>query len=91
MIRLLKVFAMREIRRKTESGHQTSVITTNKKLSMTLIATICYRSETLFINIIPKSFKKKGNERRAFAKNSIQLKGDIIPDYENDILTVISV
>lgn len=56
---------------------------------MSIIKMICYRAETSFINIIPKSFKKKANERRAFAKNSIQRKGDIIPDYENDILTVI--
>lgn len=56
---------------------------------MSIIKMICYRAETSFINLIPKSFKKKENERRAFAKNSIQLKGDIIPDYENDILTVI--
>jgi len=56
---------------------------------ISIIKMICYRAETSFINLIPKSFKKKTAERRAFAKNTIQLKGDIIPDYENNILTVI--
>lgn len=56
---------------------------------MSIIKMICYRSETSFVNLIPNSYKKKETERRAFAKNSMQLKGDIIPDYENNILTVI--
>ncbi len=56
---------------------------------MSIVKMICYRAETSFINLIPKSYKKKATERRAFTKNSMQLKGDIIPDYENNILTVI--
>ncbi len=56
---------------------------------MSIIKMICYRSETSFVNLIPNSYKKRRTERRAFAKNSMQLKGDIIPDYENNILTVI--
>jgi len=55
---------------------------------MSIIKMICYRAETSFINLIPKSFKKKATERRAFAKNSIRLKGDINPDYENNRLSV---
>lgn len=56
---------------------------------MSIIKMICYRSETSFVNLIPNSYKKRETERRAFAKNSMQLRGDIIPDYENNILTVI--
>ena len=59
------------------------------KLVMSIIKMICYRSETSFVNLIPNSYKKKNAERRAFAKNSMQLKGDVIPDYENNVLTVI--
>lgn len=55
---------------------------------MSIIKMICYRAETSFINLIPAIFKKKSTERRAFAKNSIQIKGDLIPDYEKNTLTV---
>lgn len=55
---------------------------------MSIIKMICYRAETSFINLIPAIFRKKTTERRAFAKNSIQMKGDIIPDYDKNTLTV---
>lgn len=35
----IKGVILREVRKKTQSGHQTSIITTNKKLSLVLIAT----------------------------------------------------
>ena len=49
---------------------------------------ICYRAETSLISLIPSSFKKMENEKRAFIKSVIKRKADILPDYVNNTITV---
>jgi hypothetical protein len=52
-----------------------------------IIKMICYRAETTMTTLL-KTYKKTKNERRAFIKSMIKRKGDIIPDYQNNTLTV---
>lgn len=49
---------------------------------------ICYRAETTLSTLIPNDFKRTENEKRALIKSLIKRKGDIIPDYQNNTLTV---
>ncbi|MCP4762716.1 MAG: hypothetical protein GY870_13135 [archaeon] len=55
---------------------------------MSIIKMICYRAETSFINLIPQSFKRKSEEKRDFSKRCVRLKGDLIPNYQENILTI---
>lgn len=58
------------------------------KLFQNIIKMICYRAETAFTQLLSSAFRKKDNEMRMFAKQVIQTKGDITPDYQNQTLTV---
>ncbi|MCK5539187.1 MAG: hypothetical protein KAI79_20360, partial [Bacteroidales bacterium] len=49
---------------------------------------ICYRAETSFAVLFSDDYKKKTNEMRTLAKNIIKTKANIIPDYNNNTLTV---
>ena len=49
---------------------------------------IFYRAETTLSTLIPNDFKRIKNEKRAFIKSLIKRKGDIVPDYQNNTLTV---
>lgn len=49
---------------------------------------ICYRAETSLASLIPGSFKKLENEKRAFIKSLIKRKADIMPDYANQTITL---
>ncbi len=53
-----------------------------------ILKMICYRAETSLISLIPSSFKKMENEKRAFIKSVIKRKADILPDYVNNTITV---
>lgn len=53
-----------------------------------IIKMICYRAETTLSTLIPNDFKRTENEKRALIKSLIKRKGDIIPDYQNNTLTV---
>jgi hypothetical protein len=53
-----------------------------------IIKMICYRAETTLSTLIPNDFKRIENEKRALIKSLIKRKGDIIPDYQNNTLTV---
>lgn len=53
-----------------------------------IIKMICYRAETTLATLLPPSFRKTKNERRAFIKSIIKRKADIVPDYKNKTLTV---
>ncbi len=53
-----------------------------------ILKMICYRAETSLISLIPSSFKKLENEKRAFIKSIIKRKADILPDYVNNTLTI---
>jgi hypothetical protein len=53
-----------------------------------IIKIICYRAETSCANLIPIGFKKSVDEKRAVVKSFINSHADIIPDYKNNILTI---
>lgn len=53
-----------------------------------IIKMICYRAESSFANILSVYYKRKHHEKRAFVKSIINCCGDIIPDYNNNTLTV---
>lgn len=61
---------------------------TESKHFHNIIKMICYRAETTFGQILAADYKKKGNEMRMLVKNLITTKGDIIPDYQNNTLTI---
>jgi hypothetical protein len=54
-----------------------------------IIKMICYRAETTFGQILTTDYRKKDNEMRMLVKNVISAKGDIIPDYKNNSLTIV--
>lgn len=58
------------------------------KLFQNIIKMICYRAETNFSILLAVDYKKKTNEMRALAKSLIKTKANIIPDYNNETLTV---
>ena len=58
------------------------------KLFQNIIKMICYRAETNFAILLAVDYKKKTNEMRALAKSLINTKANIIPDYNNETLTV---
>lgn len=53
-----------------------------------IIKIICYRAETSCANILAPKFKKRINEKRALVKSIINSHADIVPDYNNNQLTV---
>ena len=53
-----------------------------------IIKIICYRAETSCANLISIDYKKSIDEKRAVVKSMINSHADIIPDYKNNILTI---
>jgi len=53
-----------------------------------IIKMICYRAETSFANVLAEYYKRSLDEKRVLIKSIINNKGDIIPDYENNTLTI---
>ena len=49
---------------------------------------ICYRAETSFANLLSPGFKRSVDEKRTRVKSSIKSSADIIPDEQNNQLTV---
>lgn len=58
------------------------------KLFQNIIKMICYRAETSFSILLAANYRKKTTEMRALSKSLIKSKVNIIPDYENETLTV---
>ncbi len=58
------------------------------KLFQNIIKMICYRAESNFALILCENYKRKKNEMRSLVKNLIKTRGNIIPDYINNTLTV---
>lgn len=54
-----------------------------------IIKMICYRAETTFGQILSAEYKKRKNQMRMLVKNLITTKGDIIPDYRVNTLTIV--
>jgi hypothetical protein len=65
-----------------------SKLHTESKRFQNIIKMICYRAETSFANLLSHAFKKSLNEKRALVKSIIKMPGDIIPDYQNNQLTI---
>ncbi|NCB85790.1 MAG: hypothetical protein EOM44_15070 [Bacteroidia bacterium] len=53
-----------------------------------IIKIICYRAETSCANLVASGYKKRINEKRALVKSIINSHADIIPDYNNNQLTI---
>jgi Transposase protein len=53
-----------------------------------IIKIICYRAETSFANLLSGNYKKSINEKRTLVKSIINSHADIVPDYQNNTLTV---
>jgi len=53
-----------------------------------IIKMICYRAETSFANLLSPYFSKNINEKRMLAKSIIKSNINLLPNYENNTLTV---
>lgn len=53
-----------------------------------IIKMICFRAESSFANLLADIYKKHDSEKRIFVKSIINTHADIIPDYQNDTLTI---
>lgn len=63
-------------------------LNTESKRFQNIIKMICYRAETSCANLLSPNFKKSVNEKRALVKSLINSPADVIPDYQNNRLTV---
>lgn len=61
---------------------------TESKHLQNIIKMICYRAETAFANTLAPFYKRKTDEIRALAKSIIFSKADLIPNYQNNTLTI---
>ncbi len=52
------------------------------------IKMICYRAESSFANILNSYYKRYNQEKRSFIKTIINSYADILPDYDNNTLSV---
>lgn len=59
------------------------------KMLMNIIKMICYRAETAVANLLTEFFIRGKEEKRMLVKQIIQTSADLIPDLENNTLTVI--
>jgi hypothetical protein len=59
------------------------------KMLMNIIKMICYRAETAVANLLTEFFIRSKEEKRMLVKQIIQTSADLIPDLENNTLTVI--
>jgi len=61
---------------------------TESKLFMNVIKMIAYRAETAVVNLLMPSYKSSHKQGRMLVKEIIQSDADLIPDYNNNTLTV---
>jgi len=61
---------------------------TESKLFMNTIKMIAYRAETVVANLLAPFYKRAEDEIRMLVKEIIKSDTDLIPDYQNNILTV---
>ncbi len=62
---------------------------TESKLLMNVIKMICYRAESAVASLITPCLGNPRKEKRMVVKQIIAANADLIPDYENNILTVV--
>lgn len=65
-----------------------SKLNMESKRFQNIIKMICYRAETSCATLLSNSFNKSINEKRALVKSIINSHADIIPDYQNNQLTI---
>lgn len=61
---------------------------TESKVIMNIIKMICYRAETVVANLSVPYLTKGREEMRMFVKQITKTSADIIPDYQNNTLTI---
>ena len=61
---------------------------TESKRFQNIIKMICYRAETSFANLLSPGFKRSVDEKRTLVKSIIKSPADIIPDEQNNQLTI---
>jgi hypothetical protein len=61
---------------------------TESKHIQNIIKIICYKAETALANLLAIDYKRKTNEMRALVKSLVKSKADILPDYQNNTLTI---
>lgn len=61
---------------------------TESKVIMNIIKMICYRAETVMANLSIPYLTKGREEMRMFIKQITRTSADIIPDYQNNTLTI---
>ena len=65
---------------------QYNKLSTESKLFLNIIKMICYRAESIMAEFLPNTLK---GEKRMCIKQLIDTDADLIPDYENNTLTVV--
>jgi len=65
-----------------------SKLNTESKRFQNIIKIICYRAETSCATLLSTGYKKSINEKRTLVKSIINSHADIVPDYQNNKLTV---
>jgi len=68
--------------------HEIVRLEIERKTITDTIKMLCYRAETSMMNLMAPHLKRNYDEGRAFLKSVFQLNGDILPDEENNTLTV---
>ena len=68
--------------------HEIVRLETERKMFTDGIKMICYRAETLLMNLVAPCFARNNDEGRAFLKSVFQQPADIIPDKERGIMIV---
>ena len=59
------------------------------KMLMNIIKMICYRAETVVANLLTEFFIRHKEEKRMLIKQIIRTSADLLPDLENNTLTVV--
>ena len=59
------------------------------KMLMNIIKMICYRAETVVANLLTEFFIRHKEEKRMLIKQIIQTSADLLPDLENNTLTIV--
>ena len=67
---------------------QYNKLKTQSKLLINIIKMICYRAETSIANIVCETLSSKKEEKRMLIKQIIQTPANILPNYQNNTLTV---
>ena len=85
---LLKTLSAKVAINQLLEDHEIVRLETERKTLTDTIKMLCYRAETSMMNLMAPHFKRNYDEGRTFLKSVFQLNGDVLPDEENNLLTV---